>query len=140
MLSDRTSLRHQLLCFGALGIWLGLCYALRFSLMENAHWVAVCDGKSANAMCSLRSAFGVVIHFQVLAWAALAFAVPAFFLRGVNGRRLAWLALIIAAPALALYTVALAVFAALIAGLRLVREERHTPNESRHATAAQPMA
>jgi len=123
-----------------LGLWLAVCYGVRFSLMENAHWVAVCDGKTVNAMCSLRSGMGVMIHFQIVAWAALALAIPAFFIAGKNGKKIAWAALFFAAPALALYTVALAVFAALIAGLRLVRDERHNAAASSADATAQPSA
>lgn len=123
-----------------LGVWLGACYGLRFGLMENAHWVEVCDGKRAMAMCDARAALGLVIHFRLLSWAALLCTIPAFFIRGTNGIKLAWLGLFITAPALVLYTVTPAVFAALIAALRLVRDERHNAAASNAETAAQPNA
>ena len=132
--------RKLLLPLALLGLWLGACYGVRFALMENAHWVAACDGKTDNFVCALRAGMGVMIHFQILAWIALVSALPAFFTRGATGKKLAWAALIFAAPALALYTVALAVFAALIAGLRLVRAERHNASTNTAEAAAHPSA
>lgn len=134
------TLRRVLLPLAMLGIWLGACYGVRFELMENPHWVAVCDGKAIGFACSARATLGVVIHFQILARCALLLALLAFFIRRVNGKKLAWTSLIFAAPALALYTVTLAVFAALIAGLRLVRDERHNATASSAEATAQPNA
>lgn len=133
-------LRRIVLPLAALGIWLGACYVLRFALMENPHWVAVCDGKAIGFACGTRAALGMVIHFQILAGCALLLALPAFFIRGSNGKKLAWASLLFAAPALALYTVTLAVFAALIAGMRLVRDERHKAAASIAEATAQPNA
>lgn len=82
----------------------------------------------------------MVIHYQLLAWAALGFATIAWFVAGSLGRRLAVVSLGFGLPALALYSVTLAVFALLIAGLRLVRSERHSAKTSRHDTAAQARA
>ena len=65
-----------------------------------------------------------MIHFRVLGWAAIATATVAFFVRGRLGRALAVLALVFGLPALALYNASLAVFAVVIAGLRLVRAKR----------------
>lgn len=124
----------------ALLIWLGACYALRFYLMENPHWVEVCDGKTGAPACALRAEIGVIIHFRILPWLALALAIPGFALRGARGRALAWLSLIAALPALVLYTVTPAVFALLIAALRLVRSERHSASASSSDVAAQPSA
>jgi len=123
-----------------LGLWMGFCYWVRFYLMENTHWVEVCDGKTLLPMCSLRATIGVVIHLKVFAWLALAFALPAFFISGAPGRALAWLGLLFTAPALALYTVTLAVFALLIAALRLVRNERDNEYTSAPDTSDQPIA
>lgn len=132
--------RRSLLTLAALGVWLGLCYALRFYLMEDVRWVDICGGEPTDPICTLRAGMGMTIHFRVLAWIALASAVPAFFIRGKLGRTLAWIGLGFALPALALYTVTLAVFAALIAGLRLVRNERHSAAVSSTDTSAQPSA
>lgn len=133
-------LRKVLLPLALLGIWLGACYYLRFALMENPHWVDVCDGKSIIAMCDARATLGRMIHFRVLAWIALACAIPAFFIRGFSGRKLAWMGLFVTVPALVLYTVTPAVFSALIAALRLVRDERHSAAASNTDAAAQPNA
>lgn len=135
-----TASRKFLLPLALLGIWLGACYLLRFALMENPHWVDVCGGKSVIVMCDVRATLGHVIHFRVLAWAALLCAIPAFFMRGDNGRKLAWLGLFLTAPALVLYTVTPAVFSALIAGLRLVRDERHNAPASNAEAPAHPSA
>lgn len=123
-----------------LSVWLGACYGVRFGVMENAHWVAICDGKSAIVMCDVRAAIGLIIHFRLLSWAALICTIPAFFIRGTNGRKLAWVGLFVTAPALVLYTVTPAVFAALIAALRLVRDERQSASASNADAAAQPSA
>ncbi len=123
-----------------LGAWLATCYGIRFGLMENAHWVEVCDGRNVIAMCEVRSTLGRIIHFRILAWAAFLCTIPAFFLRGNTGRKLAWLGLFVTAPALVLYTVTPAVFSALIAALRLVRNERHNAAASNADAAAQPSA
>jgi hypothetical protein len=134
------ALRRMLLPLVILGVWLGICYGVRFALMENPHWVAVCDGKTANLMCDARATLGLAIHFRILAYCALLFALPAFFMRGDNGKKFAWISLIFAAPALALYTVTLGIYAALIAGLRLVRDERHNAAASNAEAAAHPNA
>lgn len=132
--------RHVYLQLALLAIWLGLSYWFRFYLMENLRWVEICGGVNTNPACALRAGMGMTIHFHVLAWAALITAVPAFFISGKLGRTLAWIGLVFALPALALYTVTLAVFALLIAGLRLVRSERHSASVSSSETVAQPSA
>ncbi len=132
--------RRSLVLLAVLGVWLALCYVLRFQLMENAHWVEVCDGKSAIVWCDARATMGRVIHFRVLSWAALLCAVPAFFIAGRSGRKLAWLGLFATAPALVLYTVTPAVFSGLIAALRLVRDERSNAAASSADAPAQPSA
>lgn len=132
--------RLLLVLLTLLTAWLAACYGIRFGLMENAHWVEVCDGKRAIAMCDVRAALGLIIHFRILSWAALICTIPAFFIRGAHGRKLAWLGLFVTAPALVLYTVTPAVFAALIASLRLVRDERHKAAASSAEAAAQPNA
>jgi hypothetical protein len=65
-----------------------------------------------------------MIHFAILGWSALAAAVIGFVLPGRAGWWLAVAALVLGFPALALYNTTLAVFAVVIAGLRLVRENR----------------
>lgn len=132
--------RKLFLALALLGIWLGVCYGVRFQVMENSHWVAVCDGKSAIAMCDVRALLGRIIHLRALVWIALLCAIPAFFIRGVIGRKLAWIGLFATAPALVLYTVTPAVFSALIAALRLVRNEHQSATASNKDAPAQPNA
>ncbi len=109
-------------------IALSLCfsYALRFGLMEDGQWVGVCAEQAQLWECQLRSALGLLIHFRVFAWLALGLAVPALFIAQRTGWILAALAILIAIPALILYTASLAVFALVLASLRLVRQSAGT--------------
>ena len=125
---------------GALIGWLTLCYVVRFELMELGRWVEACAAATPPAACALRETMGLVIHFRVLPWLALLCAVPAFALPGRPGRALAWAGLVACVPALVLYTVTPAAFAALLAGLRLVRAPRHNANVRSAATPAKPSA
>jgi hypothetical protein len=121
-------------------IWLALSYVLRYQLMEDARWLDICSGGVGGTWCELRAGLGLTIHWKVLAYLSLLLAVPAFFIDGGNGRRLAWGSLVFALPALALYTVTLAVFAVLLAALRIVRIERHSENANASVTSTQPSA
>ncbi|KMN17971.1 hypothetical protein [Pseudomonas helleri] len=105
----------------ALPLWLAASYGLRYGLMEDPHWVGTCVAEAGRWECQLRSNLGWLIHFRALGWAALVTSVLAFFVRGRVGNALAVLALLFGLPALALYNASLAVFAVVIAGLRLVR-------------------
>lgn len=107
-----------------LSIWLAACYALRFGLMENTHWVNVCDGSTVLLACETRKTLGLMIHFGILSWTSAAFAAAAWVLRGRTGVALAWLSLAVALPALVLYTATAASFALLIGALRLTRQPR----------------
>jgi uncharacterized Tic20 family protein len=107
-----------LLC---LSFWLVACYGLRFGFMEDAQWVGVCTDSAGLWQCQLRSALGLMIHWQLLPWLALLAALPGFLLAGRVGQVLATIGLFFALPALILYTASLAVFALVIAALRLVR-------------------
>lgn len=113
--------------FALLALWLAACYVLRFKLMEDSAWVGICDGDATLLSCQVRKSLGLMIHFRVLAWGALALALVSFIIRPAIGNSIAWLALIFSAPALALYTVTPASFALLIAALRLTRE---SPSQS----------
>lgn len=110
--------------FIVLPLWLAASYGLRYALMEDAQWVGICADEALRWECQLRSGLGLLIHFRVIAWAALVAAVVAFFWPGANGWRLALLAVLFGIPALVLYSASLAVFAVVIAGLRLVRASR----------------
>lgn len=113
--------RKTWILLAGLALWLGVCYALRFGLMENTHWVNVCDGGAEPFACNARRMLGLMVHFGVLAWSSLAVAVVAWLLRARIGVGMAWIALALALPALVLYTATAASFAVVIAGLRLTR-------------------
>lgn len=108
----------------ALPLWLAASYGLRYGLMEDSQWVGVCVDEALRWECQARSTLGLMIHFRVFGWAALAAAVIGFVVPGRGGWVLALLAMLLGFPALALYNATLAVFALVIAALRLVRAPR----------------
>lgn len=108
----------------ALLLWLAASYGVRFALMEDSQWVGLCVDEAARWECQVRSSLGLLIHFRVIAWTALALAVLGFVIPGRFGWATALLALIVGLPALVLYSASLAVFALVLAGLRLVRAPR----------------
>lgn len=105
-----------------LPLWLAASYGVRFALMEDSQWVGLCVDEAARWECQARASLGWLIHFRVIAWAALAVALLAFVMPARSGRALAVLALLLGLPALVLYSASLAVFAVVLAGLRLVRK------------------
>ncbi|MCU7645237.1 hypothetical protein [Pseudomonas piscis] len=108
----------------ALVLWLAASYGLRYGFMEDARWVGVCIDEAGRWECSLRSSLGWMIHFKILGWSALGAALLAFVVPGRLGWGLALLAMAAGIPALVLYNTSLAVFALVIASLRLVRAPR----------------
>ncbi|MBF7731454.1 hypothetical protein [Pseudomonas sp. N040] len=115
------SRRSLLLVVLLIGLSLAASYGLRFGLMEDGRWVGLCGEQAARWECQLRSGLGLLIHFRVIAGLALGLSLLAFCVPRRNGWRLAVLALMCAIPALILYSASLAVFAVVLAGLRLVR-------------------
>ena len=113
--------RSLLLLVVLIALCLAGSYGLRFVLMEDARWVGLCMEQAARWECQLRSVLGWLIHFRVIAWLALALALPGFFIAHKSGAVLAVLALCCAIAALILYSASLAVFALVLAALRLVR-------------------
>jgi hypothetical protein len=113
--------KHLLIAVTLAAAWLGAAYAVRFGLMENAHWVNVCDATATLTACELRRWMGLAIHFRVLSWPALICALGAWLLRGKSGEWMAWAGVAFGLPALVLYTATPASFALLIAALRLTR-------------------
>ncbi|MGF6393845.1 hypothetical protein [Pseudomonas plecoglossicida] len=107
-----------------LALWLAASYGVRYGLMEDARWVGLCTVPGEYWQCQVRSLLGLGIHFQVLAWAGLGLALLAQVIAGRVGWWLALLALVFGVPALVLYTASIAVFAVVLAGLRLVRQPR----------------
>ena len=110
-----------LLLFLVLPLWLAASYGVRFVLMEDSQWVGLCVEQATRWECQVRAGLGYLIHFRVIAWAALVLALLGFVAPGRAGRVLAGLALLCGIPALVLYSASLAVFALVLAGLRLVR-------------------
>ena len=108
----------------ALPLWLAASYGARYGFMEDGQWVGICVDEASRWECTVRSNLGLMIHFAVLGWVALAAAIVGFVVPGRAGWWLAVLALVFGLPALALYNTTLAVFALVIAGLRLVRASR----------------
>lgn len=113
-----------LLLLLVLPLWLAASYGVRFALMEDGQWVGICVEQAARWECQARAGLGYLIHFRVIAWAALVLAVLGFIAPGKAGRVLAALALFCGIPALVLYSASLAVFALVLGGLRLVRAPR----------------
>src|SRR3990167_3030461 len=107
-----------------LSLWLAACYGVRFGFMEDGQWVGACADDAGLWQCQVRATLGLLIHWRVLAWVALGAALLGFLLPGRKGSVLAVVALLFALPALVLYTASLAVFALVIAALRLVRAPR----------------
>ena len=107
-----------------LALWLAASYGVRYGLMEDTQWVGLCTVPDEYWQCQVRSLLGLGIHFQVLAWAGLGLALLAQVVSGRGGWWLALLALVFGVPALILYTASIAVFAVVLAGLRLVRQPR----------------
>ncbi|WP_137971449.1 hypothetical protein [Pseudomonas sp. F(2018)] len=113
-----------LLLLLVLPLWLAASYGVRFALMEDGQWVGTCVEQAARWECQARASLGYLIHFRVIAWTALVLAVLGFIAPGRAGKALASLALFVGIPALVLYSASLAVFALVLAGLRLVRAPR----------------
>ncbi|AXM96003.1 hypothetical protein ACU5P1_19275 [Pseudomonas plecoglossicida] len=107
-----------------LALWLAASYGVRYGLMEDARWVGLCTVPGEYWQCQVRSLLGLGIHLQVLAWVGLGLALLAHVVAGRVGWWLAVLALVFGVPALILYTASIAVFAVVLAGLRLVRQAR----------------
>lgn len=105
-----------------LGLWLAASYGVRYGLMEDGQWVGLCTAPAAYWQCEVRSLLGLGIHHQVMAWGGLGLALLAQVVAGRSGWWLAVVALVFAVPALVLYTASIAVFALVLAGLRLVRD------------------
>ncbi|MFB4391069.1 MULTISPECIES: hypothetical protein [unclassified Pseudomonas] len=104
-----------------LALWLAASYGVRYGLMEDGQWVGLCSAPTQLWQCQVRALLGLGIHFQVIAWAALGVALSCHLVPGRGGWWLAVLALLVAVPALVLYTASIAVFAVVLAALRLVR-------------------
>jgi hypothetical protein len=116
--------RPFVVLFFILLLWLAVSYGLRYGLMEDVQWVGICADEASRWQCQLRSNLGLLIHFGVFGWGALITALIAFFIPRKVGRVLAVIGLLLGILALVLYMASLAVFAVVIAGLRLVRGQQ----------------
>ena len=105
-------------------LWVAVSYGVRYVLMEDGQWVGICAEQAQLWECQARSTLGLMIHFRVIAWTALGLALLAQVVPARAGWRLAVLALVFGIPALVLYTASIAVFAVVLAVLRLVRRSR----------------
>ncbi|MFJ3484212.1 hypothetical protein ACIPL1_12645 [Pseudomonas sp. NPDC090202] len=110
-----------LVSFVALAVWLAAAYGLRYGLMEDVQWVGLCADEASKWQCQVRSNLGLLIHFGVFGWGALVASLAGFLVRHRAGRWLAAIGLALGVLSLVLYSASLAVFAVVIAGLRLVR-------------------
>jgi len=90
--------------------------------MEDGQWVGLCGVPAQYWQYQVRSLLGLAIHFQLIAWLAVALSVLAQLLKGRAGWYLAAVGLLFGLSALVLYTASIAVFAVVLAGLRLVRQ------------------
>ena len=108
----------------ALPLWLAASYAARYGFVEGGQWVGICADEAGRWECQVRSSLGLMIHFNLLGWAALITSVLGFCIPGRAGWGLAVLGLVFGFPALALHNTTFAAFALVMAGLRLVRKPR----------------
>jgi len=104
-------------------LWLAALYWARFALMEDATWLERCLAQPEQLTCQARAALGLIVHWRLLAWLALAGALVASLIRRPLGSWLAVFSLFCGVAALVLYSASLAAFAVVLAGLRLVRRQ-----------------
>jgi len=105
-------------------LWLAASHGVRYGLMEDGQWVGLCTVPGDHWQCQVRALLGLGIHFQVLAWAGVGLALLAQLVSARGGWWLGLWALVFGIPAIVLYTASIAVFAVVLAGLRLVRQPR----------------
>lgn len=113
--------RSTVVLLALIAVCFAASYGLRFGLLEDGQWVGVCAEQSSRWECQLRALLGFLIYSGVIAWLGLGLALVAFFVPHRGGWLLAALAVLCAIAALILYSASLAVFAVVLAGLRLVR-------------------
>ena len=65
-----------------LPLWLAASYGARYGFMEDAQWVGICVDEASRWECQVRSNLGLMIHFNVLGWSAVAAAGIGFVLPG----------------------------------------------------------
>ena len=92
--------------------------AVRYGLMEAPQFVGRCSGQAGDALCALRSAIGLMIHFRVFGWLGLVAAIAAVA-TGRAGLRIA--AVILATGGLVLYNANLGIVAFVVVTVALAR-------------------
>jgi hypothetical protein len=105
----------------ALPLWLAASYGARYGFMEDGQWVGICADEASRWECQVRSNLGLMIHFKVLGWAALITAVSGFFVPGAQGGA-GCVGVGVRVAGAGVVQHHFAVFAVVIAGLRLVRK------------------
>gem|GEM_PF-844182 len=91
-------------------LWLVALYWARFALMEEATWLERCLAQPEQLTCQARAALGLIVHWRLLAWLALAGALVASLIRRPLGSWLAMFSLFCGVAALVLYSASLAAF------------------------------
>ena len=92
--------------------------AVRYGLMEAPQFVGHCTGLSGDALCTLRSATGLMIHFGMFGWISLLAAIAAVA-TGHAALRIA--AVFLATCSLALYNASLGIVAFAVVTIAVAR-------------------
>ncbi len=137
MPAEKTLLRRWPLLL--LAAWIGLCYVIRFQLMEQARWVAICEA-NGSGWCTVRQQLGWMIHHRLHVMPAAALTLLAWLIPARAGRVAGWIGLGASSAALALYAVTPASFLFVLCALRLARTPRHSAAASASESSAQPSA
>lgn len=117
--ADRARRIQRAILGGALLLWLGACYVLRFGLMESRAAADLCLLDATAFSCLLRAELGRWIYLQYFGIAALLLVLVANFSRGRTRFFLAAAGLFAAIAALVLYNVNFGAPAAVFALLTL---------------------
>lgn len=96
--------------------------AVRYGLMEAPQFVGRCAGQAGDALCTLRSSMGLMIHFGVFGWLGLLAAIAAV---STGNARLRMATVILATGALVLYNANLGIVAFVLVTIAVAR----TPTE-----------
>lgn len=94
------------------GIW------LRYGVLQSDVVAARCTATSAPWWCAGRNALGLLIHFRVFGWLAVAAGIASWW---IGGRTLAFIGLAAGVLGLSMYNTDLAAVGGVLALLRAVR-------------------
>ena len=109
--------RMRTLLVAAVGAYAAAA-AVRYGLMEAPQFVGRCAGQGSDALCAVRSAMGLMIHFEVFGWLAVLAAVAALAARN---RHLRIAAVILAISGLVLYNANLGIVAFAVVTIAMAR-------------------